>query len=43
MPVSSYKELKEDKYFIPDDWTDKWQETLKDYTDAGNHISCHQN
>ncbi len=33
-----YKELKEDKYFIPDDWTDKWQETLKDYTDAGNQL-----
>jgi len=33
-----YKELKEDKYFIPDDWTDKWQETLKDYTDAGNEL-----
>ena len=33
-----YKELKEDKYFIPEDWTEKWQETLRDYTDAGNQL-----
>ena len=33
-----YKELKEDKYYLPEDWTDKWQETLKDYTDAGNQL-----
>lgn len=33
-----YKELKEDKYFIPDDWTDKWQDALKDYTDTGNQL-----
>ena len=33
-----YKELKEDKYFIPEDWTEKWQDTLRDYTDAGNQL-----
>lgn len=33
-----YKELKEDKYFIPDDWNDKWKAVLKDYTDAGNEL-----
>jgi thymidylate synthase (FAD) len=33
-----YKELKEDKYFIPEDWTQKWQDTLRDYTDAGNQL-----
>ena len=33
-----YKELKEDKYYIPEDWTDKWQDTLRDYTDAGNQL-----
>ena len=33
-----YKELKEDKYFIPDDWNDKWKHTLKDYSDAGNDL-----
>ena len=33
-----YKELKEDKYFIPEDWTAKWQDTLRDYTDAGNQL-----
>jgi flavin-dependent thymidylate synthase len=30
-----YKELKEDKYFIPDDWPDEWQDKLADYTDLG--------
>lgn len=33
-----YKELKEDKYFIPEDWTQKWQDALSDYTDAGNKL-----
>ena len=33
-----YKELKEDKYFIPEDWTQKWQDTLRDYTDTGNQL-----
>tara|TARA_Y100000592_G_scaffold93657_1_gene157193 strand:+ start:1967 stop:2596 length:630 start_codon:yes stop_codon:yes gene_type:complete len=33
-----YKELKEDKYYIPKDWTKKWQDALRDYTDAGNQL-----
>ena len=33
-----YKELKEDKYFIPEDWTQKWQDILRDYTDSGNEL-----
>ena len=33
-----YKELKEDKHYIPEDWTQKWQDTLRDYTDAGNQL-----
>ena len=33
-----YKELKEDKYYIPDDWPEKWQDILTDYTDAGNKL-----
>jgi flavin-dependent thymidylate synthase len=31
-----YKELKEDKTYIPDDWTTEWQEKLAEYTNAGN-------
>lgn len=31
-----YKELKEDKTYIPDDWTTEWQEKLVEYTNAGN-------
>lgn len=33
-----YKELKEDKYYIPEDWTEKWQDALRDYTDTGNQL-----
>ena len=33
-----YKELKEDKYFVPEDWTQKWQDALSDYTDTGNKL-----
>ena len=33
-----YKELKEDKYYIPEDWPIKWQETLKTYTEYGNEL-----
>ncbi len=33
-----YKELKEDKAYIPDDWPQKWQDILTDYTDAGNEL-----
>ena len=31
-----YKELKEDKYYIPSDWPDYWQDSLKQHTEAGN-------
>jgi flavin-dependent thymidylate synthase len=33
-----YKELKEDKYYIPDDWNEKWAESLKKYTELGNTL-----
>jgi thymidylate synthase (FAD) len=33
-----YKELREDKVFIPEDWPQKWKDTLRDYTDAGNQL-----
>ena len=33
-----YKELKEDKTFIPDDWLDFWQQQLKQYTEDGNRL-----
>lgn len=33
-----YKELKEDKFFIPDDWNEKWKDVLKNYTDLGNEL-----
>jgi len=33
-----YKELKEDKYYIPEDWPIKWQETLQTYTEHGNEL-----
>ena len=43
-----YKELKEDKYYIPDDWEDieiswkktgeTWLDALKEYTELGNRI-----
>lgn len=33
-----YKELKEDKYFIPDDWPTEWQEQLKAHSEAGNAL-----
>lgn len=31
-----YKELKEDKTYIPQDWPIEWQEKLKQYVDVGN-------
>ena len=31
-----YKELKEDKMFIPDDWPEEWQKRLSEYTEDGN-------
>jgi thymidylate synthase (FAD) len=33
-----YKELKEDKFYIPDDWNEKWSEVLKNYTILGNEL-----
>jgi flavin-dependent thymidylate synthase len=30
-----YKELKEDKYYTPDDWPLEWVEKLEDYTNKG--------
>lgn len=37
-----YKELKEDKIFIPDDFPNKWKQKLIDYSDEGNELyhSC---
>lgn len=32
---SRYKELKEDKYYIPIDWPQTWQDKLKEYTELG--------
>lgn len=33
-----YKELKEDKYYIPQDWPIKWQVKLEEYTNNGNDL-----
>jgi thymidylate synthase (FAD) len=33
-----YKELKEDKYYLPEDWPDQWQSRLKNYTTLGNNL-----
>jgi len=33
-----YKELKEDKYYIPQDWPIKWQLKLEEYTKQGNDL-----
>ena len=33
-----YKELKEDKYYIPYDWPMEWIEKLEEYTDIGNGL-----
>ena len=33
-----YKELKEDKTFIPDDWPEFWRQKLKQYTEDGNRL-----
>jgi thymidylate synthase (FAD) len=37
-----YKELKEDKIFIPNDFPNKWKQKLIDYSDEGNNLyhSC---
>ena len=33
-----YKELKEDKYYLPSDWTSNWQDKLQEYTKLGNTL-----
>jgi len=33
-----YKELKEDKYFIPNDWPIEWKEKLEEFTQIGNEL-----
>ena len=33
-----YKEIKEDKYYIPQDWPIKWQLKLEEYTKQGNDL-----
>ena len=33
-----YKELKEDKFIVPDDWSDYWQTKLERYTQEGNNL-----
>ena len=33
-----YKELKEDKYYIPDDWTNEWLTKLESFTQEANKL-----
>jgi len=33
-----YKELKEDKMYIPYDWSNKWVNKLRDYAEEGNKL-----
>ncbi len=33
-----YKELKEDKYYVPQDWNDRWITALHNYTEMGNKM-----
>jgi flavin-dependent thymidylate synthase len=33
-----YKELKEDKFYIPEDWSHFWQQQLETYTNQGNEL-----
>jgi thymidylate synthase (FAD) len=33
-----YKELKEDKFIVPDDWPEYWQKKLAYYTQQGNEL-----
>jgi flavin-dependent thymidylate synthase len=33
-----YKELKEDKTYIPEDWDNRWGIALKNFTDRANHL-----
>jgi len=36
-----YKELKEDKAYIPDDWNERWQIALRNFTDSANNLYHH--
>ncbi len=33
-----YKELKEDKFIIPEDWDDRWSTLLKDFSERSNKL-----
>lgn len=33
-----YKELKEDKYYLPNDWNEDWLEKLRLFTDSSNYL-----
>ena len=33
-----YKELKEDKYYVPEDWPEFWQQALEEYTNTRNEL-----
>lgn len=33
-----YKEIKQDKYVVPTDWPEDWQNILKSYTEQGNDL-----
>ena len=33
-----YKEIKEDKFLVPDDWPENWQKKLINYTKLGNDL-----
>lgn len=33
-----YKELKEDKFYVPNDWEERWSVALKNFTDRGNKL-----
>ena len=33
-----YKELKEDKFYLPEDWSNEWVNVLKHYTENGNYL-----
>ena len=37
-----YKELKDDKFYIPNDWPEIWQDKLKNHSEAGlkNYHEC---
>lgn len=33
-----YKELKEDKYYVPEDWSERWKIALHNFTDTANRL-----